>query len=184
MLKLYLVLCMERSTHTFVISLWFYHGWFIAILNLGGLLCPIFSILKTLNLKGEGERLLILPLDSQKPWILYVNFPIAFNHYISLLFLSYKSIIYVSTASEVLLSLNLGMRKDPNWYPGFLLHLLSLGVLASLGFLQRLSLVHAACRATDWHVGKYFWTSWRAWKSSNWTSERTFNPHPFLKLEI
>lgn len=184
MLKLYLVSCMKWSTPIFLWSLdAFIIGESFHSLNLGFLSCPIFFYPKVFEL--EGRRWGILPLDSQKPWILYVNFPITFNLYISLLSLSYKSTIFVSTSSEVLLPLNLGMRKDPEWYPGFLLHLLSLWALASLGFLQQaLSLTHAARRATDWLVGKYSWASWRAWKSSNWTSERTFSPHPFLKLEI
>lgn len=86
---------------------------------------------KGFELKGRGWGTLDSS-PSRKPWILYANFLITFNLYISMLSISYMSNIYVSTSSEILL-LNLGMRKDPEWHPGFLLHILGFRVQTSLG---------------------------------------------------
>lgn len=129
-------------------------------LNLGFLSCPFFPlsnhILKILNLKGEGEGLLIPPLLKSPEFFIQISLSLSISTF-QFLSLSYMSNICVSTSSEMVLPLNLGMRKDPEWYPGFLLHLLCFRALASLGMslssLWALSLVHAACRARDWHLG-------------------------------
>ena len=84
-------------------------------LNPGFLSSPFFflsnPIPQILNLKGESEGFLILPLG--KALDLYANVLITFKLYISIVSFSYISNNYVSTSSEILLPLSLEMRKDP-----------------------------------------------------------------------